>query len=95
MMNNIKITLFFLFSIVLIQIGYSKNPESSNKPQTTAVNSDTAIQLREDCAPARTQVDLEINNVRARLLVGGDVWWDKNNGRYIVPKVPVLSLIHI
>ena len=30
---------------------------------------------------------MAINNVRARLLTGGDVWWDGNNGRYIVPKV--------
>ncbi|MEO1514424.1 MAG: hypothetical protein AAFV95_05405 [Bacteroidota bacterium] len=41
-----------------------------------------------DCAQARTQADQSINNVRARLLTGGDVWWDGNaNGSYIIPKV--------
>ena len=28
------------------------------------------------CSPATAQVDLDINNVRARLLNGGDLWWD-------------------
>ncbi|MBK9338079.1 MAG: hypothetical protein IPM98_16640 [Lewinellaceae bacterium] len=41
------------------------------------------------CASSRSQIDMEINNVRARLLGGGDCWWDFNDGRYIVPKVDV------
>ena len=41
---------------------------------------------RADCQPAQKQIDLDINNVRARLLTGGDVWWDLQEGRYIVPK---------
>ena len=41
---------------------------------------------RMDCQPAQSQYDLEINNVRARLLTGGDVWWNLQEGRYIVPK---------
>jgi len=47
---------------------------------------------RSDCATATKGTDQAINNVRARLLNGGDVWWDGNgNGRYIVPKVDPLS----
>jgi hypothetical protein len=38
------------------------------------------------CQQGEAQIDMEINNVRARLLTGGDVWWDLDNGRYIVPK---------
>ena len=34
------------------------------------------ISYRSDCAPATMSYDLAINNVRARLLNGGDVWWD-------------------
>ena len=44
--------------------------------------------FREDCDNAINQVDMAINNVRARLTTGGDVWWDGNDGRYVVPKVP-------
>ncbi|MEP7268413.1 MAG: hypothetical protein ABI844_12370 [Saprospiraceae bacterium] len=42
---------------------------------------------RADCAPSTASVDMSINNVRARLLAGGDVWWDLQAGKYIVPKV--------
>ena len=43
---------------------------------------------RMDCQPSQAQYDMEINNVRVRLLAGGDLWWDLNDGRYIVPKPP-------
>ncbi len=40
-----------------------------------------------DCDPASSQVDLDINNVRARILGGGDMWWDLiGNAQYEVPK---------
>ncbi|MEO0338528.1 MAG: hypothetical protein AAF242_04870, partial [Bacteroidota bacterium] len=44
--------------------------------------------FRENCDNAISQTDMDINNVRARLTTGGDVWWDSNDGRYVVPKVP-------
>lgn len=43
--------------------------------------------FRDDCDNAISQTDMDINNVRARLTTGGDVWWDSNDGRYVVPKV--------
>lgn len=40
------------------------------------------------CEPASFQSDLDINNVRARILNGGDMWWDLNSvAKYEVPKV--------
>lgn len=42
--------------------------------------------LAEGCAPATAQTDLNINNVRARILGGGDMWWDLNTAQYEVPK---------
>jgi hypothetical protein len=39
-----------------------------------------------DCVSPSAQFDLDINNVRARLLTGGDLWWDFANARYEVPK---------
>lgn len=40
------------------------------------------------CEPATFQADLDINNVRARILNGGDMWWDLNSvARYEIPKV--------
>lgn len=48
-----------------------------------------SVQFRNDCLPATARTDLAINNVRAGLLVGGDLWWnpEAGRGRYIVPKV--------
>lgn len=39
------------------------------------------------CSPATGSVDLDINNVRAKLLGGGDMWWDQGLGtaNYEVP----------
>ena len=43
-----------------------------------------------DCFQSQVQTDLEINNVRARLLGGGDLWWDpvSQNAHYEVPRIP-------
>lgn len=42
--------------------------------------------LMEGCAPATASADLNINNVRARILGSGDMWWDLNDAKYEVPK---------
>lgn len=42
------------------------------------------------CDQATSQKDLDINNVRALLFNGGDMWWDRGgtgNSRYEIPKV--------
>ncbi len=40
------------------------------------------------CNPATATIDLDINNVRARMMTGGDMWWDRGTGtaKYEVPK---------
>ncbi len=43
--------------------------------------------IAQDCSPATKDIDLAVNNVRARLQGGGDVWWDGSSGKYVVPKV--------
>lgn len=50
-----------------------------------------------NCDPPISQIDLKVNNVKARLLTGGDFWWDGHDGLYIVPNTepgtsPVSSL---
>jgi hypothetical protein len=39
-----------------------------------------------DCVTPTAQFDMDINNVRARLLTGGDLWWNLSEARYQVPK---------
>jgi len=40
------------------------------------------------CTPSNSSTELDINNVKATLLGGGDLWWDLSDGKYIVPKPP-------
>ena len=47
---------------------------------------------RANCIASTSQKDLDINNVRALLRGGGDMWWDGNQtARYIVPNVDPAS----
>ena len=65
----------------------------SGQKRPGAAPTDKPINYRSDCAMASMSVDLAINNVRARLLNGGDMWWDLETGQYIVPKVdPALGV---
>ncbi len=51
--------------------------------------SNNQVSFREACVTAKAQIDQDVNNVRARLTTGGDVWWDRSDGKYVVPKVPI------
>ena len=66
------------------------NPDAIAKTMEPVVQTQE-VNFREDCQPATAQIDMDINNVRARLLTGGDVWWDLSNGKYVVPKPPANS----
>lgn len=81
---------YTLLFTVLIIFGISPGLEAHIDPRYKKRGEDdtpTRISFRENCDNAITQIDQAINNVRARLLTGGDVWWDGNEGRYVVPKV--------
>ncbi|MGH1339875.1 MAG: hypothetical protein ACRBFS_27400, partial [Aureispira sp.] len=43
--------------------------------------------FRTDCVGSIAQTDININNVRARLRAGGDIWWDGVESHYVVPNV--------
>lgn len=62
---------------------YYDPSRQSKKPSKNSVN------FREACVTAKAQIDQDVNNVRARLTTGGDVWWDRSDGKYVVPKVPL------
>ncbi|MBT8233132.1 MAG: hypothetical protein HKO66_04300 [Saprospiraceae bacterium] len=94
-MTKIKFLLAWTFCFTVVTVSFAKiSPEKekarANRP---ALTSNSAINFREDCVAATAQTDQNINNVRARLLTGGDVWWDPGSreGKYIVPAPPVGS----
>jgi hypothetical protein len=91
-MNNLKkwLVMFVLSGFALavnakeyVPEGGAANPTNNNSSTPPA-----SASYRADCSEASAQTDLNINNVRARLLNGGDMWWDFSDGRYIVPNVP-------
>jgi hypothetical protein len=49
-------------------------------------SSDPNRSVMSGCAPATARVDIDINNVRATLLTGGDMWWDLISAQYEIPK---------
>ncbi len=57
-----------------------------------APNNNQTKSVMSGCINATAQADLDINNVRAKILNGGDMWWDlfgNTQARYAVPKPPI------
>ena len=59
----------------------ANTPGSSNSAASPAPKN-----IGASCAPASAQTDLAVNNVRTRILAGGDMWWDLINGIYEIPR---------
>lgn len=57
-----------------------------NVRASETVNANENRSVMSGCAPATARTDLDINNVRATMLNGGDMWWDLLRGKYEVPK---------
>ena len=57
-----------------------------NVPNPNASNSVTYSKIAAGCAPASSQTDLDVNNVRATILGGGDMWWNLSDAQYEIPK---------
>ncbi|MEY3194132.1 MAG: hypothetical protein RIQ78_228 [Bacteroidota bacterium] len=82
-MRTYRLWIALLLAFVALDISARNNPDARK------VTKSAKAQYRDVCANAEDQIDQDINNVRARLLGGGDCWWDFTDGRYIVPKVDV------
>src|ERR1700741_3864507 len=61
-----------------------------NVPMTNGGSPKLGGQLRTtaSCQPATSAIDIDINNVKARLMTGGDMWWNLGTqvAEYEVPK---------
>lgn len=90
-----KTVINFLLTFFLVTffsgLAWSYAPIETFKKEASEKKLDQKAQLRADCLASTKQVDISINNVRARLMNGGDMWWDLEDGRYIVPKVELGS----
>jgi hypothetical protein len=84
-MTRKHIWLSAFFTLVVMSLMAHTPDLGRKKPQRPTVVP------RGFCANSESFIDQDINNVRARLLGGGDCWWDFTDGRYIVPKVDPTS----
>ncbi len=81
-----KLCIGLLSLVMLLTIGKIEARENPNQG-TGAVIYKKKPTNRAACKPSTSSIDLNINNVRARLLGGGDMWWDLQDPKYIVPNV--------
>lgn len=87
-MNKLKyLTLGLLLVLGSTQVEARDFVGASGSSSGGNNNSSSSSGFRANCTEARSQIDLNVNNVRARLRSGGDMWWDGNQARYIVPNV--------
>ena len=75
--RNFTLALLFIF---LVQNGFSENVPGEKGAKN---HKNTKAEL---CVPASGSSELNINNVRARINTGGDMWWDFDVSRYEIPK---------
>lgn len=73
-----KITRYTLAISALLLVGWGTAgfaKENVGKKTQPRINSNAA-KVAANCPNTTAQVDLDINQVRARILTGGDLWWD-------------------
>lgn len=79
-----------LIAVLLCTVGVfaKENVDSDERKTLRSPQSTTKMKFGSDCDPATQSADLDINNVRTKILNGGDMWWDLNNAKYEIPKLP-------
>lgn len=76
-----KITTILAFILLAVSLSARNSTDVSNTNTVNKTNIGS-------CNTPTAQVDLDINNVRVRLLSGGDMWWDGiNSAKYQYPKI--------
>ena len=87
MMFRINIFKVGVAGLVLGALGINTRAVARENIQTSHHKSELKTSATR-CLPATAAIDLDINNVRARLMTGGDMWWNIGEGvaAYEVPK---------
>ncbi|MDB5282809.1 MAG: hypothetical protein JWO06_1884 [Bacteroidota bacterium] len=83
-MKTISLNITLCLCLLLASV-VANAKEDVNKPTRT----NSHISFKTDagnCVASTAQFDIDINNVRARLLAGGDTWWNFSEPKYEVPK---------
>ncbi len=81
--KKITITHLLLFAFCYFSFAHVP-PKKGNTPTS---KTEQQASYRASCSSGDAQIDLDINNVRARLKTAGDMWWNNTDAGYIVPNV--------
>jgi len=73
------------YKVLFVLLVFSISNLVARKPDNTDGNKTTSevTGWRAACVRPTKQIEMQVNNVRARLLTGGDIW---SEAQYIVPK---------
>lgn len=91
MNTQLRILFLLIATFGTSNFSFSAAPPSSSSMgdgKPPAPYSSNAITVNPNCLVGNSQADLDINNVRARYMNAGDMFWDRGAGlpRYEVPK---------
>ncbi|MBK6610508.1 MAG: hypothetical protein IPI59_01520 [Sphingobacteriales bacterium] len=84
---NSKYTNFWLWLLVLTLFSAATAQARENNGLPTQKPIPISGKTAAACSPATASIELNVNNVRTRLLSAGDMWWNLQDARYEVPKV--------
>ena len=76
---------YLLFTVLIVGLS---NPNYADKwPVLKSIKSNhNNKSVAEACLPPSSSTDLDVNNVRARINTGGDMWWDlQGSPEYFIP----------
>lgn len=77
----------------LLAVNLSAKEFEYSEDQNTGQKTRRSMKFGSDCDPATQSADLDVNNVRTKILNGGDMWWDLSSARYEVPKINDLNSV--
>ena len=72
------LAVFVLFSL--------SSKAKENVGQYPKKQAETNFKLSAACSQSGSRIDLDLNNVRTKILGGGDMWWDLTDAKYEIPK---------
>jgi len=87
-MNKLKrIGLLATALVMTLAVSAKENVSDTKQVRKKQVTQEKLMKFAADCEPASASADLDINNVRTKILNGGDMWWDLSSARYEIPKL--------
>jgi hypothetical protein len=89
MIQKPQFNIRLLFLVALFLLG-SQNMYAYKDPTSKPGNKHPQNkQIAQGCMPSSAYAELNINNVRARINAGGDLWWDlEGDAQYYIPSTP-------